>query len=126
MQKRDRSLILAFIAALAGTACGGLASCGCASPHGVTQPPGDAGAEGTLPPPGDAGPATGPLRVDPQNRRYFTTGSGKAVYLTGSHTWGNFKDRAHVDPPPAFDYAAFLDFLVAHHHNFIRLWTWEQ
>jgi hypothetical protein len=35
-------------------------------------------------------------------------------------------DRAHVDPPPPFDYAAFLEFLVAHHHNFTRLWTWSQ
>src|SRR5262249_17800546 len=67
-----------------------------------------------------------PLRVDPLTPRYFTDGWGKVVYLTGSHTWGNFKDRAHTDPPPPFDYAAFLDFLVAHHHNFFRLWTWEQ
>src|SRR5262249_11716300 len=51
-----------------------LAGCGCSGPRGVTQPPGDAISEGTLPPPGDAGPALGPLRVDPQNRRYFTAG----------------------------------------------------
>jgi hypothetical protein len=24
-----------------------------------------------------------------ENRRYFTDGSGKAIYLTGSHTWFN-------------------------------------
>src|SRR6185503_3962491 len=75
--------------------------------------------------PPDGNQPAGPLRVDPQNRRYFSDGAN-LVYLTGSHTWGNFKDRAHVDPPPPFDYAAFLDFLVAHHHDFIRLWTWEQ
>jgi hypothetical protein len=91
------------------------------------MPPGDGQViDGTGPPPIDGGTAIGPLRVDPQNRRYFTTGNGKAVYLTGSHTWANFKDRAHVDPPPPFDYPAFLDFLVAHRHNFFRLWTWEQ
>jgi hypothetical protein len=106
--------------------CGGLAACGCSSPH-ATQPPGEAGvdAAGDLPPVIDAGPALGPLRVDPLNHRYFTAGSG-AIYLTGSHTWSNFKDRAHSDPPPPFNYTAYLDFLVAHHHNFMRLWTWEQ
>src|SRR5262249_56082545 len=77
------------------------------------------------PPASDAGPVSGTLRVDPINPRYFTAGNG-AVYLTGSHTWGNFKDRATADPPPAFDYTAFLDFLHAHRHNFFRLWTWEQ
>jgi hypothetical protein len=77
------------------------------------------------PPPSDAGPVSGTLRVDLVNPRYFTAGNG-VVYLTGSHTWGNFKDRATADPPPPFDYNAFLDFLVAHRHNFFRLWTWEQ
>lgn len=108
--------------------CGGLA--GCSTPHGAQVMPGEAGipgadAHGAPPPPTDVGAAIGPLRIDPVNPRYFTAGAG-AVYLTGSHTWGNFKDRAHVDPPPAFDYTGFLDFLVAHRHNFFRLWTWEQ
>ena len=31
----------------------------------------------------------GPLRVHPTNPRYFSDGSGKAVYLTRSHTWTN-------------------------------------
>ena len=46
------------------------------------------------------------------NPRYFTDGSKnadgsrKAVYLTGSHTWGNLCDyRAKW---PAFDYSAYL------------------
>jgi hypothetical protein len=30
------------------------------------------------------------------------------------------------DPPPAFDFAAYLDMLERHGHNFIRLWCWEQ
>jgi hypothetical protein len=29
------------------------------------------------------------------------------------------------DPPPAFDFDAYLDFLAQRDHNFIRLWTWE-
>lgn len=69
--------------------------------------------------------ATGPLRVHSANRRYFTDGSGKAVYLTGSHTWGSLQDGGVVDPPPAFDFTEYLDFLEQHQHNFIRLWRAE-
>jgi len=72
-----------------------------------------------------AAPAPGPLRVFPQNPRYFTDGSGKAVYLTGSHVWFNLKDMGTTDPPPIFDYEAYLAFLQLHNHNFIRMWTWE-
>jgi Family of unknown function (DUF6298) len=70
-------------------------------------------------------PASGPLRVLPQNPRYFTDGSGKAVYLSGSHVWFNFKNIGQSDPPPQFDYDAYLAFLQQHNHNFVRLWTWE-
>jgi len=69
--------------------------------------------------------ATGPLTVHPTNPRYFTDGTGEAVYLTGSHTWSNFKDMGKCDPPPRFDFGAYLDFLQEHNHNFIRLWTWD-
>lgn len=69
--------------------------------------------------------AAGPLRVHPTNPRYFTDGT-RAVLLTGSHTWANFQDVGASDPPPIFDYNGYLDFLVAHNHNFFRLWTWEQ
>jgi hypothetical protein len=67
-----------------------------------------------------------PLRVNPNNPRYFTDGSGKAIYLTGSHTWSNLQDNGLTDPPPAFNYKEYLDFLVANNHNFFRLWVWEQ
>jgi len=70
-------------------------------------------------------PAAGPLRAHPKNPRYFTDGTGRAVYLTGSHTWANLVDIGPGDPPPAFDFAAYLDFLEGLGHNFIRLWTWE-
>jgi hypothetical protein len=68
-------------------------------------------------------PASGPLRVHPKNPRYFTDGSGRAVYLTGSHTWTNLIDRGPSDPPPPFDFDGYLRFLTKHHHNFIRLWS---
>lgn len=70
--------------------------------------------------------APGSLRVHPANPRYFTDGSGRAVYLTGSHTWANLQDQAEKDPPPRFDFDRYLDFLQQHNHNFIRLWAWEQ
>jgi len=66
------------------------------------------------------------LHVSAANRRYFENASGQIVYLTGSHTWSNLQDNGTVDPPNAFNYPAYLDFLVAHNHNFFRLWAWEQ
>ncbi len=70
--------------------------------------------------------ASGPLRVNPANPRYFTDGSGRAVYLTGAHTWSNLQDNGFTDPPPVFDYQKYLSFLEAYNHNFIRLWSWEE
>jgi hypothetical protein len=38
--------------------------------------------------------ATGPLRVSPDNPRYFVDSStGKIIYLTGTHTWSNLQDN---------------------------------
>jgi hypothetical protein len=75
-------------------------------------------------------PAKGPLRVLSSNPRYFTDGSGKPIYLAGTHNWHSLQDNGHrlvdvQDPPPAFDYGAYLDLLTKHHHNFFRLWRWE-
>jgi hypothetical protein len=67
----------------------------------------------------------GPLRVHPTNPRYFTDDGQRAIYLTGAHTWDNLQDMGEADPPKAFDFDAYLDFLTAHNHNFIRLWRWE-
>jgi hypothetical protein len=72
-----------------------------------------------------AAPATGPLRVSPDNPRHFCDPAGRVVYLTGSHTWSNLKDMGQTYPPPAFDYGRYLDLLQQYGHNFIRLWTWE-
>jgi len=85
-----------------------------------------ASAEQSVAPTSQVNGATGPLRVNPANPRYFTDGSGKAVYLTGSHTWANLQDAGESDPPPVFNYTAYLDFMETNHHNFFRLWTWEQ
>src|SRR5262245_14452585 len=68
-----------------------------------------------------AAPALGPLRVHPANPRYFTDGTKtpdgtfKAVYLTGSHTWGNLTDGYKY---PEFDFTRYLNFLGKYNHNF--------
>src|SRR3989442_5703957 len=84
----------------------------------------------------EPGAAPGPLVVSTTNPRYFAiapghAGAGRAVYLTGSHIWNNLHDgmgpgSACAETPERFDYHAYLEFLKAHGHNFIRLWRWEQ
>ena len=78
--------------------------------------------------------AAGPLVVSLVNPRYFTvaghTAHRRVVYLTGSHIWNNFHDGLGpgtpcAETPERNDYRAYLDFLKAHGHNFIRLWRWE-
>jgi|RhiMetdeSRZDD1v2_1073273.scaffolds.fasta_scaffold34887_5 Putative collagen-binding domain of a collagenase/Protein of unknown function (DUF4038) len=68
-----------------------------------------------------------PLRVHPQNPRYFTDGSGKAIYLTGSHTWCNLSNYYFPgnDETCNLDWTAYLNFLTQHNHNFIRMWRFE-
>jgi len=73
-----------------------------------------------------ASSATGPLRPSTVNPRYFSDPSGKIVYLAGSHTWNNFQDWGFSNPPPLFDYPAYLNFLNRYDLNFFRLWTFEQ
>jgi len=73
--------------------------------------------------------AKGPLRVHPTNPRYFTDGSGKAIYLAGWNIWSNLQDGYGTaweygwgNP---FDYEAYLDDLVSNNLNYIRLWLYE-
>jgi len=69
--------------------------------------------------------ATGPLRVHPQNPRYFADGNGRAIFLTGAHTWANLQDTGFA-PIPTFDWQAYLAMMLSHNHNFMRLWGWQQ
>jgi hypothetical protein len=69
---------------------------------------------------------TSPLRISKSNPRYFTDNSGRAIYLTGAHTWENFQDVRLNDAEKPFDWPRYLDFLVRHNHNFTELWRWEQ
>ncbi len=70
-------------------------------------------------------PITTPLRTSQNNPNYFTDGSGKAVYLTGSHTWNNFQDWGTDDAPQPFNFPAHVKLLVTHNHNFTLLWQTE-
>ena len=68
--------------------------------------------------------------VSAKNPRYFPIEASRAadehvVYLTGSHVWNNFHDGLGPGAPCASeqnDFGAYLNFLQAHGHNFIRLW----
>ena len=66
----------------------------------------------------------GPLRVHPDNGRYFTDDTGRAIYLTGSHTWANLQDIGLPGESP-FPYTEYLDFMQSYGHNFMRLWMFE-
>ncbi|RPJ34141.1 MAG: hypothetical protein EHM35_10020, partial [Planctomycetaceae bacterium] len=73
--------------------------------------------------------ASMPLRVHPSNPRYFTDDSGRAVYLTGSHTWTNltdvsgYKELTNLEELGGFK--GHLEWLRSYNHNFIRLWILE-
>jgi N-acyl-D-amino-acid deacylase len=67
----------------------------------------------------------GPLRISEKNPRYFTDNRGKAVYLTGSHTWNNLVEMTSAASPEKFDYAGYLEWMKRYNHNFMRLWAWE-
>ena len=67
----------------------------------------------------------GPLKAHPTNPRYFSDDGKRAVLLTGSHTWNNLVDMGVTDPPAAFDFAKYLDWMEVYPHNFVRLWVWE-
>ncbi|HET6558201.1 MAG TPA: DUF6298 domain-containing protein [Prolixibacteraceae bacterium] len=67
----------------------------------------------------------GPLKKLASNPRYFTDNSGKAILLTGSHTWENFQDMTSKEGRPQFNWTEYLDFMESHNHNFMRFWVWE-
>jgi len=67
------------------------------------------------------------LRRLASNPRYFTDGSGRAVYLAGSHVWWNLVGgetwgQCFGLPASSFDYQGYLNRLHRYGHNFVRLW----
>lgn len=64
----------------------------------------------------------GPLKVHPDNGRYFSANGfsgSKAIYLAGSHTWSNMQDG----DGNGFDFTGYLNLMQANNQNAIRLWT---
>ena len=55
-----------------------------------------------------------PLRVSTTNPHYFEDQSGSIVYLTGAYSW-NFASTM-----PDSEVTAYLNYVVAHNHNYIR------
>ena len=73
----------------------------------------------------NAKPTNGPLRACKDNPRYFADADGKAVLLVGSHVWYNLVDMGPQNPPKAFDYDKYLNWMAGYGHNFMRMWAWE-
>jgi hypothetical protein len=76
-------------------------------------------------------PINGTLRISDINPRYFTDNMGKAVYLTGSHTWNSLQDINADDVKPLRKgFEGYLVWLQQHNHNFTRMWilehAWDQ
>ena len=72
-------------------------------------------------------PATGPLRVHPENPRYFTDGRGQAVRLAGHQIFcdvqdNSFSKKLTYENKQALDWAWYLDFAAARNLNFLRNW----
>ena len=71
----------------------------------------------------------GPLRRCLANPRYFTDDTGRAIYLSGSHTWAVFQDLVPLDGEPSpgqlFDFEDWLAFSKRYGFNFLRLWSRE-
>ena len=72
--------------------------------------------------PGVVRAASGPLTVHPTNPRYFADPTGKAVYLTGSHTWYAFQDWSATNRDP-FVFDDYVELLKDNNHNFVRGWV---
>ena len=67
-----------------------------------------------------ASSGTGTLSVLGSNPHYFKTPHGKAVYLTGLHTWTNF---ATVASQGASSFPQFADYAATQNVSLIRLWS---
>ncbi len=68
------------------------------------------------------------LRVHPENPRYFTDGSGKAIYLAGHQSFVDLQDNSFNKPftrsrQRKLDWDGYLDFLSEHHFNYLRNWV---
>jgi hypothetical protein len=63
----------------------------------------------------------GPLAVHPRNPRYFTDGSGKAIYLGGHQVFTEIQDNAWTKPW-VLDWPRHLEFMKERNLNYLRNW----
>jgi hypothetical protein len=75
------------------------------------------------------GPSTADvLSVHPKNPRYFTDGSGKAIYLGGHQIFVDLQDNSYNkkfirNKERTLDWDRYLEFLKAHDFNYLRNWV---
>jgi hypothetical protein len=78
----------------------------------------------SAPPPLANGKIAGPL-VTSDSPNYFKDANGSALILNGSQTWNTLQDWGTNGSLQTLDFNAFVNFLVAHGHNFTLLWRTE-
>src|SRR5438093_4860835 len=66
----------------------------------------------------------GPL-VASGNPNYFKDANGVVLILNGSQTWNTFQDWGSSGSLQTLDFNAYVQFLIAHGHNFTLLWLTE-
>ena len=69
-------------------------------------------------------PVAAPLSAS-ANPNYFKDASGTPIILNGSHSWNTLQDWGTNGVLQPLDFTAFVNFLVAHGHNFTYLWRTE-
>ena len=63
-----------------------------------------------------------PLKIHPDNPRYFQDSTGKALYFAGSSTWFVLQENGHRADKKRI--TEFLDWLEAWGHNYTRVWSY--
>ena len=64
------------------------------------------------------------MTVHPANPRYFADPTtGAPLFLTGTHTWSNVVEQGGSDPPRAFPWSTYLDWISGRGYNFVRFWV---
>jgi hypothetical protein len=68
------------------------------------------------------------LSVHPENPRYFTDGSGRAIYLGGHQSFVDLQDNSFNkefirNSERILDWGEYVEFLKAHNFNYLRNWV---
>jgi hypothetical protein len=112
------AFILPFLIFMASGCAGATTASSSNAPDPPTAP--------APPPPSAPASVSQPLQVLSSNTRYFTADGVHAILLAGSHTWSDgMEDRGTINPPLSFDFNGYMNFMVAHNFNWMRLWTSE-